>query len=178
MSNSDRWATVFYVLVLLLLIGVGGLEYTQYNERVKVEDLVRKEQDLKTKVDALRKREAAAENLKPMIAQYESQLLKPEQGNYYAQLLLDGVANQRLSGAKFPQYAFAAAGTAGKFPRFSITGSATGSEAQVLEFIRRFEEGSYKVQVPTINYAINGGQANASLTLVYTAATEQQSEKK
>lgn len=169
MASADRWATVLYVLVLVLLVAVGGLEYYQNKEQTQVEDLARKEKDLKTKAESLRKREEAAQKLKPVIAQFEAQLLKPDKGNYYSQLLLDGVGNKRLSGAQFPQYQFAEAGSAGKFPRYSITGSASGTEAQVAEFIRRFEEGTYKVQVPNINYSLNGGQANASLTLVYTA---------
>ncbi|HYF75914.1 MAG TPA: hypothetical protein VD973_02190 [Symbiobacteriaceae bacterium] len=169
MSSADRWATVLYVIVLVLLLAVGGLEYRQYQDRTSVETLARKEKDLKAKEEALRKRAAAAENLKPMIAQFESQLLKVDQGNYYAQLLLDGVGNKRLSGVQFPQYQFAESGSVGKFPRYAIAGSATGSESQVLAFIRLFEEGPYKVQVPNINFSLVGGQASASLTLVYTA---------
>lgn len=178
MSSSDRVATLFYVAVLLLLLAVGGMEYIQYNHRTEIANVGRKEQELKTKVDSLRKREQVAANLKPMIAQYDAQLVKAEKGNYYAQLLLDSVANQRLSGAQFPQYSFSTAGAAGKFPRFSITGSVSGTETQVLDFIRRFEEGTYKVQVPNINYAISGGQATASLTLIYTAEPEQDPAKK
>lgn len=168
MSNSDRWATILYVLALALLLAVGGLEYYQYEERTKVEDLVRKEKDLQTKVNTLKTRAAAAEKQKPLIAANESQLMKLEKGNFYGQLLLDAVGNKRQTGVQFPQYSFVEAGTAGKFPRYNITGVATGSEEQVLAYIRSFEEGPYKVQIPTITYQISPASVTANLTLTYT----------
>ncbi len=111
-------------------------------------------------------------------------------------MLLATVAVQRETGAEFPSYAFAETVAAGKFPRCSISGTLTGREDLVFEFIRRMDRGPYRVPFSNISYSTSAatlippptdtegeevppglfpasGTANVILTLIYTAREPQ-----
>lgn len=179
-GQSDRQAAVLLIFAVLILAAVGLLEYSQSGLRQQAERLRAQEATLKAKVESLNKRAAAIEAAQPAIRALESRLLPADKGNHYAQTLMATVAEQRASGVEFPTYGFTLSGAAGNFPRYSVAGSATGTNDQLADFIRRLEEGSYRVQIPSVSYTGEitptgtpwAGRATVNLTLIYTAQPE------
>ena len=175
MNRTDTVAAVLLAIAIFLAIGVGAAEYLQHGERQKAEKLAVEEAGLKTRVEALRKRETAALAELPRVEELEKFLLPKDQGNLYAQVLLATVEAQRQSGVTIPSYGFSLAGAAGKYPRYTVSGSASGSDEQVYRFAELLEQGPFKVQITNIGYsgrivrAGPGGATTITFSLVYTA---------
>lgn len=193
MTGSDRWAVLLLVLALLLLLAVGGLEYLQSGERQKVAALAQQESTLKTRTEILKRREAEAQKNLPLVEQMQSELLPAERGNPFAQVLLTTIEAKRATGVELNSYAFASANNISLYPRFTVSFSVSGADAQLFAFVRMLEEGPYRVKIFPVTYNSvggvglltlppgaegggsagivipPGGLASLSLTLTYTA---------
>jgi hypothetical protein len=198
-SKGDRVATLLFSFALLPLVAICWTQVEGRKQGKAVEALRREVGNQQQKTAQLNERLRVVEARRPLLAKLQGALISPEGGSPYAQILLLTEEVRRQTGARFPSYAFGSPGAAGTLPRYSITGTATGSESSLLAFLRGLEEGPNRVQITSIAWQANGvqvmagnasatgqpvgappsgtGEVTATVTFVYTGAplaTEQQ----
>ncbi len=161
-KRSNPW--VFFTLVFLLVAAGGGfMEYLRQDEVKKVDALAQQVSEAQKKEQQLKSREAKLKATEKQRTELEARLLDLKDGNLYAQHLMNLVNESRSSGAKIPQISFATS-SGGNYTIMSLSTSATGSEAQVLQFIRLLEEGAPLGRIDTIAWGMpveNGQDPNA-----------------
>ncbi len=152
--RSFPW-TILILTFLVCAAGVGVMEYMRSTQQAINTDLDAQLKEANTKVSALRKREAALQQGRAEREALEPRLLQPADGQVDGQLLMTVVRAARTAGVKASPVTFgggksktASAGDLG------ITFSVTGSEAQVLHFLRILEEGKPLAQIGTITWGM------------------------
>lgn len=172
-SKGDRVATILFVLALLPLAAIGWMQYAGGGRVEAVQSLRQQVSQEQQKAARLERSASAVAAHADQLTQLNRALIQPEGGSPYAQILLLTEGVRRSSGARFPTYVFGTKETLGTLPRYSINGTAIGSEAQVLGFIRGLEEGPNRVQTTSITWQ-NGAEVTASLSMLYTGAPAEQ----
>lgn len=151
-KRSHPW-TVFFIVLPLTLLTLGGLEYLR-NEAVKrVEAVEVKVQEATKQVTALNAREAKLKASEAERKEMEARLLSLKDGNRYAQSLMTPVTASRATGPQLAVIGFTTSKT-GVITTTGLNLSATGTEEQVLGFVRRLEEGRPLVRVNSVSWNI------------------------
>ncbi|MFZ5816323.1 MAG: hypothetical protein ACOY93_13670 [Bacillota bacterium] len=167
--RSNPW--LFFILTLLVVaVGGGIMEYMRRTEQAKVDELDTQIREARSKIQSLAAREAKLKVNEARRKDIETRLLDAKAGNIYAQDLMAMVRASRATATQLPQVSFNAR-DAGSVAAMGIGTTVTGTETQLLEFIRLLENGRPVTQVNNISWAIpiengtSGGSGSVTLSL-------------
>lgn len=151
------WRPFLAVLVMAVAV-VGFFE----QERRALQDNL---QALRSDVDQaskqliqLRERERKLAETREARTALASHLMDAENGTYYRQLLETMVAASRTAGVKLDRITFTSSPPVGAASAANLTAAASGTEAQLLSFVRHLEEGQPLGQFAKLNW---NGQISA-----------------
>lgn len=140
--TKRRSPWVFLGIILLLSVVAGGsMEYVRREEASRLATLTKQVSETTTKVTQMQNREAKLKADESARKELAGRLINLKQEELYSQLLMAMARAGRSSGVTLSNITFAA-DTSGQVVASLLTTQASGTEAQVLQFIRLLEEGS------------------------------------
>lgn len=147
------WRT-FIVAMAVAGIAVGYMESDRRQAAAALANLDNRVTEASRHVNALRGREQKALAAIESTAGLESRLLNLDEGAYYRLHLEAMLDAARVSGAQLDRLTFAPAPAAGLVQAGIISGTVTGTEAQVLAFFQQLEDGAPLGQTDTVSWQI------------------------